>query len=70
VNNTLVQEQLGFGKDVSKYLAAFTLTASIRQAFNDKLLTAGIFCDFAKSFDSVNHEISICKLEYYGCPWL
>jgi hypothetical protein len=51
VDNTLVQEQYGFKKDMSTDHAAFSVTTSTLQASNHKLLTAGISCDLAKAFD-------------------
>jgi hypothetical protein len=66
VNNILVLEQFGFRKDFSTDHAAFSLTTGILQAWNDKLLTAGIFCDLVKAFAGVNNKILISKLEYYG----
>jgi hypothetical protein len=30
----------------------------------------GIFCDLAKAFDCVNHEILITKLRYFGMKGL
>jgi hypothetical protein len=44
---------------------AFSLVDGTLYAWNGKLHVAGIFCDLAKAFDYVNHEISIAKMEYY-----
>jgi hypothetical protein len=65
-NNVLATEQFGFRKNRSTEHAAYTLVNGIFQAWNSKLQVAGIFCDLAKAFDSVNHDILIQKLKYYG----
>jgi len=43
----------------------------ILNALNNKLMTAGIFWDLEKSFDSVNHDILLSQsfMEYQRKPF-
>ncbi len=66
VNNILAEEQYGFRNGRSTVHAAHTPVTGILQAWNNKLQVAGIFCDLAKAFDCVSHDILVEKLKYYG----
>jgi hypothetical protein len=65
-NNILVDEQFGFRISSSTDKASFTLTDEILSALNNKMTVGGIFCDLQKTFDCVNHNILLTKLEFYG----
>jgi hypothetical protein len=47
-------------------LAIFNLRNQILSQINKKSSVCGIFCDLIKAFDSVNHDVLITKLKYYG----
>ena len=58
--------QFGFRKGIATEDAIFKLTNEILRALNSKTMDGGIFCDLEKAFDSVNHDILLSKLPYYG----
>ena len=58
--------QFGFRDKHSTYLALITLTEKISEALESGKHVIGIFLDFSKAFDTINHEIMLLKLEHYG----
>jgi hypothetical protein len=57
---------IGFRKGTATEDAIYKLTNEILNASNNKTVAASIFCDLEKVFDSVNHDMMISKLQYYG----
>jgi hypothetical protein len=65
-NKILVTELFGFRQGKSTENIAFKLTNSVLKSMNQKMHVGGIFCDLAKAFDCVYHEVLVVKLHYYG----
>ena len=62
----LYKNQFGFRKKHSTTHALIEITENIRKALDENHFPCGVFVDLQKAFDTVNHEILIDKLSYYG----
>ena len=62
----LYEFQFGFRKKHSTHLALLILLDKLTKALDDGKKAIGIFLDFSKAFDTVNHDILLDKLFHYG----
>ena len=62
----LSELQFGFQKNKSTEQAITSIISNITNSLSNKHSSYCIFLDFAKAFDTVNHQILIEKLKYYG----
>ena len=65
-HNCIYKFQFGFRNKYSTTHALLNLTEDIRKALDENLFSIGIFIDLQKAFDTVDHEILLTKLNYYG----
>ena len=64
--NLLCKNQYGFRPGYSTSMALIDLTNKVVKAFEDNAYAAGFFLDLSKAFDTINHDILLDKLSYYG----
>ena len=65
-NKLPVGKQFGFRKGVATEDAIFKLTNEVVNAVNNKSKAGSIFCNLEKAFNSVNQDLLLSKLPYYG----
>ena len=65
-NNILCESQFGFRKKCTTIHAVLKSVNTIAESIDKLSHTIGVFLDFSKAFDSVNHDILLYKLSRYG----
>ena len=64
--SVLYEYQFGFRRKRSTHLALITLIDQLTQAIENGEYVFGVFLDFSKAFDTVDHKILLDKLYHYG----
>ena len=65
-NNTLYKLQFGFRKHFSTSHAIISLVEKIKKAISSDKYMIGVFLEFRKAYDTINHSILLKKLYRYG----
>ena len=65
-NNLLSEQQYGFRAKHSTELAAVKLVDYINKQIDEKYTPVNICIDLSKAFDTINYDILLYKLNYYG----
>ena len=64
-NNILYKYQFGFRANHSTIQAVTEIVDNLLYEIDSGKLTAGIYLDLSKAFDTVDHEILLAKLQHY-----
>ena len=62
----LYRGQYGFREKCSTQDAITDLVENITRAIDNDKFTIGIFIDLSKAFDTIDHQLLLRKLKYYG----
>ena len=62
----LFKKQFGFRSKHSTSHALISLIDLIKKYLDNDYFVCGVFIDLQKAFDTVNHEILLVKLDFYG----
>ena len=65
-HNILYADQFGFRPKHSTDMAIIKLVDKIVQATNNDEVTAGLFLDLSKAFDTIRHNILLDEMAHYG----
>ena len=65
-NNIFCNSQYGFREKRSTTSAISKLMEQLYSNFDESKITQGIFLDFSKAFDTIDHEILMKKLPFYN----
>ena len=65
-SHILYDLQFGFRKKNSTTHALLDIVEKIRDNLDKKTFSCGVFIDLEKAFDTVNHNILLQKLQFYG----
>ena len=66
LHEIIYSNQFGFRPGYSTTCSLINITEKIRNTLDNNKYGCGVFIDFRKAFDTVNHSILLQKLDHYG----